>query len=72
MIKFQSYLANNLNNNKNNTAIIENYTSSMPNLSLYDFTHFIWKKVNKVVSCYILTRWGALSYQEVFTQHLNK
>ena len=72
MIKFQSYLANNHNNNKNNTAIIENYTSSMPNLSLYDFTLFIWKKVNKVVSCYILTRWGTSSYQEVFTQRINK
>ena len=55
MIKFESYLANNRNNNKNNTAIIENYTSSMPYLSLYDYTLFIWEKVTKVVSCYIIS-----------------
>ena len=30
MIKFQSYLVNNPNNNKKNTAITENYTSTIP------------------------------------------
>ena len=52
MIKFESYLANNHNNNKSNIAIIENYTSSILRL-LWLHSPYL-KNVTKVVSCYII------------------
>ena len=51
MITFESYLANNNNTDNNNTAITKYLTSSIPILN--DYTHLIWIKVTKVVSCCI-------------------
>ena len=52
MIKFESCLAINDNNNENNTAIIENYTSPMT-IFFYLYS-FDLKKITKVVSCCII------------------